>query len=304
MKHSPSIGQENSLEGRMASDIQVGFQIFAAHWRKVNPQWSYPAHTHPMFEINVVLEGEQSMLVDGQPYIQKTGDILFIRPDVPHQSYGSGSAKPMTYFCLHFDIDQLTLRRSLLNIAANGFMHDSENAFLVRGALDGIITSTIIAENDIHKERLKTLHDSLQLLAAISGLAISSHADSHILHPEASENTVALANQLERYLRETIHSSGSPNLEKREGIEEIAAHLGYSPAHCNRVFRQVFGYSPRQYLSSLIIREAKLLLMDNRISVEEVARRFGYRDVSYFSKQFKRWTGLSPLGFRKLGHES
>lgn len=303
MNHNPSFALENSLEGYMAPDFQVGFQIFASHWRKVNPQWSYPVHSHPMFEINVVLEGEQSMLVDGKAYLQGTSDILFIRPDVPHESHGSSSSTPMTYYCLHFDIDELTLRRNLLNISADGLMKDNQEAVAVRKVLDRIITSTIIAENDFHKERLTTLHDSLQLLAALSGLALSNGDMANILHPEATENTIALANKLERFLRESVNGSGVANLEKREGIEEMAAHLGYSPAHCNRVFRHVYGMSPRQYLSSLIIRQAKLLLMDNRITVEEVARNFGYRDVSTFSKQFKRWTGLSPMGFRKLGHE-
>ncbi|MNC59455.1 DNA-binding transcriptional regulator AraC [compost metagenome] len=58
--------------------------------------------------------------------------------------------------------------------------------------------------------------------------------------------------------------------------------------------------SPRQYLSDLIIRHAKLLLLDNSLSVEAIAHRLGYRDVSHFSKQFKRWTGLPPMGYRRL----
>ncbi|MOA61099.1 HTH-type transcriptional activator Btr [compost metagenome] len=62
--------------------------------------------------------------------------------------------------------------------------------------------------------------------------------------------------------------------------------------------------SPRQYLSGLIIRHAKLMLLDNSLSVEAIAHRLGYRDVSHFSKQFKRWTGLPPMSYRQLTAES
>lgn len=300
MRHNSPLGMENSMEGRMTPDIQVGYQIYAAHWRKVNSRWRYPSHTHPMFEIQVVLEGEQHMVVDGLSYSQRTSDILFIRPGLTHESGGSLTGKPMTYFCLHFDIDELTLRRSLMNVAPDGLMSQTSQAAGVRQTLDNIITSTIVAENDIHKERLTTLHLSLQLLAALSGLAMINTENQQQTTRTANENSVAFANQIERYLIESLNITATN--ERRIGIEEIAAHLGYSPAHCNRIFRQVFGLSPRQYLSSLIIRQAKLMLMDSRISVESVAAHLGYRDVSHFSKQFKRWTGLSPMGFRKLGH--
>jgi AraC-like DNA-binding protein/mannose-6-phosphate isomerase-like protein (cupin superfamily) len=301
MKKNIPSGLENSIENRMAPDIQVGFQMYAAHWRKVNAKWRYPSHTHPMFELNIVLEGEQRMLVGGQSYLQNTGDILFIHPGMPHESHGSVTSKPMAYFSLHFDIDELTLRRSLLNMTPDDLMQESIEATEMRSVLDKIITSTIESESVIYKERLTTLNLSLQLLAALSGLVLSKGDAAEALHPEANENTVALANKMERYLKESV--TGAADYNKRDGIEYIASSLGYSPAHCNRVFRQVYGISPRQYLSSLITRQAKLMLMDNLVTVDEVAKYFGYRDASYFSKQFKRWTGVSPMSFRRLGHE-
>lgn len=295
---SNDLAFQNSIDGQMSPDIQAAFHIFAAHWRKVNPDWHYPVHTHPMFEINVVLQGEQHMYVGNKSFVQRSGKILFIRPGVEHSSLGSNTEQDMTYYCLHFDIDDLTLRRALLTADAVSLSGSTPELLAIRSALDVIINSSILSESrDSYRNRLITLHASLQLLTALSGWVLSEIPLQSA--SEATENTVALANAIEGLLQASVSSAATTG-ERGGGIEDIAARLGYSTSHCNRAFHQIYGMSPRQYLSRLIIRHAKLLLMDNSLSVETVAHRLGYRDVSHFSKQFKRWTGLPPMGYRRL----
>ncbi|GGF79499.1 AraC family transcriptional regulator [Paenibacillus albidus] len=295
----------NSIDGRMSPDLQAAFHIFAAHWRKVNAAWRYPLHKHPMFEINVVLQGEQHMTVGGRPYVQRSGDILFIRPGVQHDSLGSAAGQEMTYFCLHFDIDDLTLRRALLAADSVSLSGNTPELRAIRSALDGIISSTILSlPEDSHRNRLITLHASLQLLAALSGWVLAEMTESPLKSkPDVTENAVALAHAIEELLQQSVSTAAATG-DRGGGIEDIAAQLGYSSTHCNRIFRQIYEMSPRQYLSGLIIRRAKLLLMDNSLSVDSIAHQLGYRDVSHFSKQFKRWTGLPPMGYRRLSHES
>ncbi|MNJ73716.1 Melibiose operon regulatory protein [compost metagenome] len=84
-------------------------------------------------------------------------------------------------------------------------------------------------------------------------------------------------------------------------IEDIAASLGITPGYCLEVFRKVYGTSPRQYLSNLMLNEAKILIQQPELSLQEIAGRLGYSQVSHFSRQFKRWTGMSPLQYRQLG---
>lgn len=83
------------------------------------------------------------------------------------------------------------------------------------------------------------------------------------------------------------------------GIDDIAAELGISSSHCNRVFKQVFGQSPRAVLSQLVLHEAKLLLGNPKLSVQNIAVMLGYKDIAHFSRQFKRWSGMSPSRYRQ-----
>ncbi|WP_249899186.1 AraC family transcriptional regulator [Paenibacillus sp. PK3_47] len=294
----------HSLDGRMSPDIQAAFHIFAAHWRKVSAAWQYPGHTHPMFEINIVLQGRQQMIVGGRPFMQESGDILFIRPGVQHSSLGAEPGSELTYYCLHFDIDDLTLRRALMTMDVVCLSGDTVELRAIRSALDHFISSTILSEaSDAQLNRLITLNASLQLFTALSGWVLAETAAvSKGALPGVSDNTIALANAIEGLLQESVFTAADTG-SRGGGIEGIAAQLGYSPNHCNRAFQQIYGMSPRQYLSDLIIRHAKLLLLDNSLTVEMIAHRLGYRDVSHFSKQFKRWTGLPPMGYRRLTEE-
>ncbi|CAM4009544.1 AraC family transcriptional regulator [Paenibacillus alkaliterrae] len=300
MKNHLPFGRENSIQELMTPDLQFAFQIVAAHKRAVNGQWSYPEHQHTMFELNMVLEGQQTMHAENSAYLQQEGDILFLPPGVAHASGGSPAMEPMTYFCLHFDIDDLTLRRSLMGMQTTLLSaSDGLAATAIRAALDNMLISLAYAETGMLRDKLTFLSDTFRLLSALTNWAMDGEADI-LQETNASENKVALAAAMERELRAGAALNRSN--EEKINIEKMAAKLGYSPAYCKRVFQRVYGMPPRQYLTGLILRQAKLLLIDTELTVEDIAYRLGYRDVSHFSKQFKRWMNLSPAAFRRLTH--
>ena len=74
--------------------------------------------------------------------------------------------------------------------------------------------------------------------------------------------------------------------------------LGFSYAHLSRVFRQQYGVTPVGYLHSMRIERAKQLLKQTDLKVFAVASSVGYADSVYFSRLFKRHTGISPARFR------
>ena len=54
-----------------------------------------------------------------------------------------------------------------------------------------------------------------------------------------------------------------------------------------------------EYLIGKRIQKAKELLLDDKLSIEEVAEKVGYNDYFYFLKSFKKNTGISPSKYRK-----
>ena len=76
--------------------------------------------------------------------------------------------------------------------------------------------------------------------------------------------------------------------------------LGYCTDYVRRIFIRDMGMSPIAYLTDMRIRNAKKLLCENErlhYTVAEIATASGYSDISYFSRMFKKTTGLTPSEF-------
>ena len=78
---------------------------------------------------------------------------------------------------------------------------------------------------------------------------------------------------------------------------ELAAHLHLSPRSLHRHLTAE-GLGLRALYDELRSERARCWLRDTDLSVERIAERLGYADTSNFARCFKRWTGMTPRGFR------
>lgn len=284
---------DHHIEEFRLPNLESTFQLYGAHWRSVEPLWSYPQHDHPLFEINLVLEGQQIMVLNGKPLVQRPGDLLIIRPRESHSS-SVGSNSLMSYFCLHFDIDDPWFRQLLCSSNRPLYPADSAVASQIRPALDKLLELCRHKHPFTIADRMQTLSAAFELCSLL-GDALSHSANGLLTH---SQHRLQIAGRIADQI-EQVAGDAHEQEHVLMGIREMARVMGYSPSYCNRVFHQVYGMSPRQYMSSLKLRRAKQLLLDHGLTIEQIAVQLGYKDIAHFSRQFKRWTDLSPSQFRQ-----
>jgi AraC-like DNA-binding protein/mannose-6-phosphate isomerase-like protein (cupin superfamily) len=82
-------------------------------------------------------------------------------------------------------------------------------------------------------------------------------------------------------------------------LRQLAALAGLSESSFSRLFRATMGTSPIDWLRRERINQAKRRLGETTDSVKEIAAQVGYHDPYFFSKDFKRFTGLAPTQFRQ-----
>ena len=81
-------------------------------------------------------------------------------------------------------------------------------------------------------------------------------------------------------------------------LEEVAAHVHLHPSYFSTLFKSSTGSSFKEYLNMVRIEESKRLLSNTDYSIIDIAVAVGFEDQSYFSKVFKKYTGLTPKQFR------
>ena len=88
------------------------------------------------------------------------------------------------------------------------------------------------------------------------------------------------------------------NFDKNITLNEVAKEVHLNPSYFSSVFKQSTGSSFTEYLNMVRIEESKRLLGNTDISIIDIAVSTGFESQSYFSKVFKKYTGLTPSQYR------
>jgi len=89
------------------------------------------------------------------------------------------------------------------------------------------------------------------------------------------------------------------NLESKISLEKIARKTGMTYETFRKRFKEELNDSPMDYRIKARISKARHLLAEPDMRLKEIASILGYPDVSDFSRQFKKFTGLSPQKYKK-----
>lgn len=82
-------------------------------------------------------------------------------------------------------------------------------------------------------------------------------------------------------------------------VDDLAKEALVSPSYFHAVYKELYGVSPARDLTDNRIKEAKYHLLNSSFSVGEIAELCGFKSPYHFSKQFKKYVGMSPTEFRK-----
>nr|WP_330387867.1 response regulator [Natronincola peptidivorans] len=88
------------------------------------------------------------------------------------------------------------------------------------------------------------------------------------------------------------------NLHKNINLNDVAEDMNMSYHYFSRFFKESIGKNFVDYLTDLRIQKSKEILKDVTVNIKEVCFMVGYSDPNYFSKIFKKVTGMTPTEYR------
>jgi AraC-like DNA-binding protein/mannose-6-phosphate isomerase-like protein (cupin superfamily) len=122
----------------------------------------------------------------------------------------------------------------------------------------------------------------------------------------ASAHVLTLISEILAHERRSVQYSHSEQLVERAkflmeeniydeiNLNAIGEALCVSTSHLNEVFKSYTAMTPYQYYISIKIRKAKELLEGGELAIKEVAFKLGFEDQYYFSRLFRKKTGIPP----------
>lgn len=88
--------------------------------------------------------------------------------------------------------------------------------------------------------------------------------------------------------------------KSERNVQQYARQLFISPKYLTETVKEITGKNAGEIIDDYVVMEAKLLLDEPSLNISAIADRLHFSDQSFFSKFFKRHTGLSPKIYRSI----
>ena len=254
------------------------------HKARINRYWVWPEHTNRETELVLIKKGRMRCSIDRTDFLGGDGDLYFVQPGQLHCEEIRSE---------HLDI--FTLRFDLLDAAGSSrrFLSDRQpgpqrlgDAEEWSGRLFEEILHLMWNETPGAESTIEGL--ILEIIRCIRRRCRISRQTTKVEHVPGKG--AVLARRAASYVEQ--------NLQRPLSVSEVAEHCCVSPGHLTHVFKAELGVPPVRYMQQMRVDRAKRLLADESLFVYEVAHKIGLDDPFYFSRMFKKVSGLSPEEFR------
>lgn len=106
-------------------------------------------------------------------------------------------------------------------------------------------------------------------------------------------------NKMLNYFK-AFQKSIKQTITETKSVESYAKELTITSVHLNRVCKAIVKKSALQIIHEYLIAEAKKYLLNTNYSISEVSYLLNFKDPAYFTRLFKKQTGVSPSEFKKI----
>ncbi|WP_328803580.1 AraC family transcriptional regulator [Paenibacillus silvestris] len=242
--------------------------------------WKWDTRQQPLedFDLWYAWNGTGTMLRNKMTYPVGSGTcFLFMPGDATAASHDP--QQPLTVTYIHFSLADY---KPLLPSMPSGY-HIVKDRFVFETYLNRYVETMLENTKDSAVEG--------KMLLALMLMQLKREEDQPALHP--ADHLTSLIRMLAHRIRQT---PGIPH-----SLESLAENANLSPRYFSLKFKEIMGIPLERYIIQTRIERAEQLLRYNGMNASEVAEALGYKDLSFFSRQFKKICGKNPSEIRKEG---
>ena len=265
-----------------------GFPIEYYFVDKDNPVYFMHAHWHNEFEIIRVISGKFKVYLNNDRYDLGAGDILLVECGCLHR----GEPEDCVYECLVFNLNMLTKRQG---DAAEGYIAPIIDSSV---GIESLLDRKNAELGDTVKELFKVMGQKkefyeLQVYSLLYKMFSELYTHGNVIESRKRPRNPQ-AHTVSRVL-DWLEKNYSESLS----LTRIAQVAGMSEKYLCRIFKEYTGKTLIDYINEQRIENACHEMLANGKKVTQAALDSGFNDLSYFSKMFKRYKGMTPHEYKK-----
>lgn len=276
-----------SIDRFQKSDQKKQYEIEVFHKNR-NFKVSYP-HRHDFYEILFITEGNGIHTIDFDNHQIKPNSVFFLSPGQIHDLELSQDIKGYIFlFTAEFYLLNKQDQNKLLELP---FFYNISGSnpplYLKKSEAEKLV----LIFQDAMAEKKKSLPDSPEMIRSLLDILLIY---CKRLYPVPDDEKQGKGGLMVKRFKQLIEEKYQLN----KTVSEYAEWLSVSPNHLSETVKTLTGRTPTDLINDKMILEIKRLLIHTELSVSEIAYQLNFTDQSYFSRYFKKQTGLSPGEFR------
>ncbi len=275
---------------------QRGTADFPIELYRLSPEserYVMQCHWHLEYEIISVREGTLTLILDEQRLIASAGDTVLL----PEGTLHTGEPRECVYDCVVFSRELISERgsggavRELFRRLPNSNIFSEKEYPQLSDTVKRLISALERRRISEPKgeARISAEATAVGLIYQFFGIALSSgiFSDREVEGKRHTEQLKRVISYIEANYRDDI------------SLSALASEAGLSPKYLCRLFAQLTGKSPVEYVNEYRIDQACMLLSDTDVPIVDVGLSCGFNDQSYFIKTFKKYKHTTPGAYRK-----
>lgn len=263
-------------------------QVITIYYYEFIKSFEYKGEKHNFWEMVYVDKGEVIITANHEKFILKQGEVVFHKPNEFHSIKANKITAPnvfiISFVCKSpamkfFEGRRMFLHAKLRDIVAC-IVRESVETFETVG--ENFIQNPLTYKKDAvfgGIQLIKNYLEQLLVLMIRSGQSVA-------MLPVSKTVEDAVVNDVMQLLGKNIYGKIDMNA--------ICQKVHYGKTYLSTKFKSETGYSIMEYYSKLKIAEAKKLIRERNYNIAQIANMLMFSDPHYFSRVFKRHTGMTP----------
>ena len=270
-------------------------KIVTIHYYEFDKSFTFAGERHDFWEMVYVDKGTVCVTRDTDKIILSQGDIIFHKPNEFHaiKAYGS---EP-NFFVISF----VTGSPAMLFLEKHHARLDKMLKPFISAIIKEAEMTYVIPKNDPTLKKLTKRENAILggeqfIKTYLEQLLILLIREIQMVgRSEVFPSKKSMENHLIESVKEYLEESATSSVK----IADICRKLGYSKSYLCKLFREQTGSTIASYGIERKITLAKQLIRENRLNFTEISDKLAFDNPQYFSRVFKRVTGMSPTEFKR-----
>ncbi len=294
------------ISTKITKDFYIS-EIITIHYFEYTNNFVFHGETHDFWEMLFVEKGTIEVQAENDYFQLADGDIIFHKPNEFHAfrstgntslnlvaiSFRSPSVEELTFFenkCLSLNPQERDFISLIIEEATRTFEQPLH--------LPSVEQLSVTPTAEPHA--LQTIASYLELFFIYTKRNSILRPDSRLKSPlitpslnTPSKNSLLdkILNYMEIYICDSL------------SINQLCNTFNISRSTLHQLFLVEKNSGVIEYFNKLKIKHSKSLIRDNKMNITEIAHYLSYSSLQHFSKQFKKYTGVSPSQYQKASHE-